>query len=256
MCTRSIDFEAMADEDEAPTSAGEKQLFGKHFHVPRNWLLDENFLDLCNHSYATKDHKSAFKFIEKRLRILGYSEDNQRMLHDYMHFLLMDLLTAAAVPFLSEEDMKEDTLSNLFDKKTPDLIVKSAGPNTSRPKPLIIDVFVGKSEKAMSDKKAKYSTMKVTFDFTALTVSNYNTELLKVLNQTDVAYFHHQFVLFQAEYSYWHACLKFKKILFNDVENSTIRLTFDVSDEFVVSTVEFKNKLQIKAAQLADNDDL
>lgn len=73
--------------------------FRKHFHVPSMWMKNQHFVELCEHRYETKDHKSAFTFIEERLRTLGYSEDNQRMLHDYMHYLLVDLLTAAGVPF-------------------------------------------------------------------------------------------------------------------------------------------------------------
>lgn len=123
--------------------------------------------------------------------------------------MVVDLLTADQVPFITEEDMKESNLMDLLNRKTPDLIIKSAGPGTSRPKPLILDVFVGKSEKDMQEKKSKYATIKVTFDFIALTTGNYNSELVKVLTQAGVDYFHKQLVLFQAEYSYWHACLKF-----------------------------------------------
>lgn len=147
-------------------------------------------------------------------------------------------------------------MRNLLDGKTPDLIIKSAGPGTTRPKPLIMDVFVGKSEEAMAEKKSKYTTMKVTFDFTALTVGNYNVELQKVFDQADVDYFHRQFVLFQAEYSYWHACLKFKKILFNDTENCKIRTLPEPSSQFAISTETFKRLLIAKAEQLTNIEDL
>mmetsp|Transcript_1984 Transcript_1984/g.2739 ORF Transcript_1984/g.2739 Transcript_1984/m.2739 type:complete len:275 (+) Transcript_1984:77-901(+) len=182
MCDSSDGCLTMNDSEEKVQSAVAKtySFFRKYFHVPSMWMKSKDFLDLCQHRYETKDHKDAFVFIEKRLRALGYSEDNQRMLHDYMHYLLMDMLTAVNVPFLTEEDMKESALSKLLDGKTPDLIIKSAGPDSVRPKPLIMDIFVGKGEKAMAEKKTKYSTMKVTFDFTALTVGNYNVELQKV----------------------------------------------------------------------------
>ena len=223
-------------------------------------MKDNDFLDLCQHQYETKDHKDAFVFIEKRLRTLGYSEDNQRMIHDYMHYLLMDMLTAMDIPFITEEDMKLlPALRNLLDGKTPGLIIKSAGPGTTRPKPLIMDVFVGKSEKAMAEKRSKYATMKVTFDFTALSLGNYNVELQKVFDdQADVDYFHRQLVLFQAEYSYWHACLKFKKILLSDTENENckIRTLPEPSSQFAIETETFKRLLIAKAEQLTNIEDL
>ena len=220
-------------------------------------MKNKSFLELCRQEYKVKDHMNAFVYIEERLRALGYREDNQRMLHDYMQYLLMDMLTAANIPFLTEEDMREPALNNLLDGKMPDLIIKSAGPESVRPKPLMMDVFVGKSEKAMNEKKSKYSTMKVTFDFTALTIGNYNVVLGKLFDQTDVDYFHRQFVLFQAEYSYWHACLKFKKIIFNDiVENCKIRTLPEPLPDFARCKEAFKMVLAIKAAQLTDIADL
>ena len=192
------------------------------------------------------------------LRNLGYSEDNQCLLHDYMHYLIIDMLIAAEIPYLTEDDMKHHPLNTLLDGMTPDLIIKSGGPDSLRPKTLILDIFVGKSQNAIIEKKAKYSTMKMFFDFTLLTLANYNTELLKLFSQSDVAYFHHQFVLLQAEYSYWHACLKFKKILFNfnDIENSTIRSLPEATGEFSVAMAEFKSCLMIKAEHIMNRDGL
>jgi hypothetical protein len=102
----------------------------------------------------------------------------------------------------------------------------------------------------------KYSTIKVTFDFTALTVGNYNVELQKVLDQADVDYFHRQFVLFQAEYIYWHACLKFKKSFLNYTENCKIRTLPEPSPQFATSTETFKRLLLAKAEQLTDTEGL
>ena len=53
-------------------------LIFKHFHVPS---VDRTFLDLCLHRYEKMDHKDSFAFIEERMRALGYSEDNQLMIH-------------------------------------------------------------------------------------------------------------------------------------------------------------------------------
>jgi hypothetical protein len=237
-------------------SAKQYPVFRKYFHVPSEWMRNRDFLDLVEHRYETINHASSFNFIKERLKNLGYDDtDKKRMLHDYMYYLLADMLTAENVPFITERDMiAEPILLNLFDGKTPDLIIKSGGPN--RPKPLIVDVYVGQSEKTVSEKKAKYSTMKVVFDFTSLTLLNYNTELLKVLEQSDVDYFHRQFVLFQAEYSYWHACLKFQHILFNDKVNAPIRDFPAPSPEYYFTRDQFKTKLGEKAASLVNNDDL
>lgn len=108
----------------------------------------------------------------------------------------------------------------------------------------------------MAEKKAIYSIMKVTFDFTALTISYYNKELLRVLEQPGVDYLHYQFVLFQAEYSYWHACIKFQQIIFNDQNNYEIRQLNSPTPKFNMDRENFKVKLTEKARELTNGDDL
>ena len=95
-----------------------------------------------------------------------------------MHYLLVDMLAASDIPFITEKEMivEESALLTLFEGKTPDLIIKSGGAN--RPKPLIVDLQVGQTEEAMFEKKAIYATMEVIFDFTSLTLYNYKAHLL------------------------------------------------------------------------------
>eukprot|EP01038_Epipyxis_sp_PR26KG_P004403 gene4403-6227_t len=216
------DIELNLENDELDTSSSKQHsVFRKYFHVPSKWVENRNFLDLVEHRYETKHHSSAFDFIKDRLKKLCYYKpDEKEMLHDYMHFLLADLLTAVKVPFITEEDMmRESDLMDLLNGKTPDLIIKSAGKDSRRPKPLIMDVCVGISDKAMAEKKAIYSTMK-------------------------------------AEYSYWHACIKFQHIIFNEQNNYEIQKLNSPTPEFNIDRENFKMKLVEKARELINRDGL
>jgi hypothetical protein len=175
------------------------------------------------------------------------------MTHDYLYYLLVDLLVAEGVPFVTETDiaMMPD-LKDLLNGKTPDLILKSNG--TTRKKPLILDVFVGRSEKEMVEKRSKYGSMKISFDFSGITIGNYNAELNKVLSKTHVNYFHKQVLIFSAEYAYWMACLKFKKILFSEQDYAPIEKLPVASPDFARAVAEFKVGLSAKAAAMANND--
>ena len=227
-------------------------MFRKRFHVPSAWNAVPAFVELVEHRYQTDAHAETFKFIEERLRKLGYGEDNQRMTHDYLHYLLVDLLTSENIPYVTETDISNmPEVRALLNNKTPDLILKSNG--STRPKPLIVDVFVGKSEKEMSEKKSKYSSMGVAFDFAGLTLGNYNAELNKILPKPKIDYFHKQVIIFTAEYAYWMACLKLKKILFNERDNVPILPLQEPCASFIEAVEAFKVGLESKAAALADN---
>eukprot|EP01035_Chromulina_nebulosa_P024288 gene24288-31592_t len=248
----------------------------QYFHVPSEWIKNQDFLDLAEHRYQNMNHVAAVNFIKERLTKLGYDDlDKNRMLHDYMHYLLIDMLAAADIPFITETEMiaEESALVTLFEGKTPDLIIKSGGGANNRPKPLIVDIRVGQTEEEaiiiMSEKKAIiYATMEVIFDFTSLTLINYNTQLLRRVffeRQPDVDYFHRQFVLFQAEYFYWHGCLKSQhhhNILSNDYNNNnnnrsnaSIREFPTPTPAFNFSRNQFKTKLSEKAASLMNYED-
>lgn len=175
------------------------------------------------------------------------------MTHDYLHYLLIDLLVAEGIPFVTENDINEmPDVKALLNGKTPDLILKSNG--TTRPKPLIMDVFVGKGEKEISEKKSKYSSMSVAFDFSGLTIGNYNAELNRVLSKRNIDYFHKQVIVFSAEYSYWMACLKLKKILFNERDNAPVVAFPAPTTDFTAAVQDFKGGLERKAAALVSND--
>lgn len=226
----------LADEKTYP-------IFRKHFHIPTLWANNEDFATLSSHKYQRENHAETFKLIEQKLSALGYASDNLRMVHDYAHYLLCDLLTENNIPFITEiEISKSPALLQLLGNKTPDLIVKSDPP--ARPHPIILDVFVGTSELTKQEKRRKYGTFEVLLKFDVITLTNLSEPLTTILPPEDIKYFEDQVRIFLTEYTYWHACLKLKKILFNDVANVPIRPTTVPSAAFEEKKALFKENLE------------
>jgi hypothetical protein len=168
--------------------------------------------------------------------------------------MIQDLLVAEGSVFVTEDDiMTSADLMGLLDGKTPDLIVKS-NKAVGRLRPTILDIYVGNNEARMNDKKAKYKSMQVAFDFSVITHMNYCSSLAKILSSRSVDYLHKQFCVFEAEYAYWRACMKAKKLLFNDIVNDPIIELQGRTPQYVQETTDFKVMLAKKAAALLDTD--
>ena len=96
--------------------------------------------------------------------------------------------------------------------------------------------------------------MEVTFYCGLVTQDNYNVELGVFLSPHYSDYFYKQFNIFLAEYAYWRSCLKFKTILFNDVENSPLLDLPGKTVKFENDKMSFTNRLTRKAESLLDNE--
>ena len=229
------------------------QCFRKAFHIPLVWQNNSSFVDLVERRYKFKDTSTALEYITTRLEGMGYLIDNDQMVHDYMHFMIMDLLTLEGTPFLSAKDVRgEDTLQLLFDGYIPDLIVKSDKAR-NRPKPLIMDIYVGIRNKQVEEKKRKYNTIGVAFNFQAIMKHDYDTALANVLTKANIEYLKNQFNIFLAEYTYWMACKRLHKVLLNDVENTAFKEIIAPQD-FDDKVVNFKLAICKKARELLDED--
>jgi len=144
-------------------------IFRKKFHVPREWENKSDFKDLIDHKYDVSNTKESFEFIEKRLKSLGYMEDNQTMVHDYLNFMLVDILMKNKYIFITEKDLsKNDVLKKLLNDSTPDFVIKKSDRNK---KTLIIDIYTG--NKDTSSIKSKYRKLEYFSDFKFVTQHNF-----------------------------------------------------------------------------------
>jgi hypothetical protein len=201
-------------------SAQEYKVFRKTFHVPRTWKDNANFSILLDHSYVRNDVVESFNLIETTLRKIGYGEDNKKMQHDYLHFMLLDLFAANGEVFVTEEDIRgNEAIKRLLRGTTPDFILKK---NDSREKTLIIDIYVG--EKVETEIKSKYRKLDYFSDFIVVTPYNITQSLRGLLSTADMEYLFKNWQIFLTEFYYWQACLKMKKILLNDVENVPLKV--------------------------------
>jgi hypothetical protein len=230
-------------------------LFRKYFHVPSEWQKNEKMKALMEHRYFNYNAKEAFQYIASCLKEVGYDKNNDRMLHDYLHYMICDLLSYEGIPYLTENEIREDaTFQSLFGNLTPDLIIKSDA-TRKRFKPCILDVYVGKKDEAIQTKKSKYKKLGITFDFEFISLHNITHILYKFASQTNVDYLYKHYNVFFTEYHYWCACLNVNKILLNDVENFSIK-EFTPDEDFAERKLQFHQNLLIKAHSLLDNNDL
>lgn len=231
-------------------------LFRKKFYIPSKWASKQEFIDLASHTYATENAVLSLEFIRSRLEALGYLEDNDTMIHDYLHYTIIDLLVEERIPFLTEDDLrKSSSLATLFQNMTPDLVIKS-NPSKGRLKPMILDVYVGNNEKQINDKKSKYKSLQAIFEFSIATRHNFRSILQGILTTDHINYLASQYQIFITEYTYWRACIKLQMILVNDVENIPIR-ELSVSKGFPEDLQQDIYKLSValskKAMVILDN---
>ena len=213
-------------------------VFRKKFHIPTAWINNETFKNLVEHRYMTKEAQNTFIYIEESLRSLGYIDDNESIVRDYLHFMVMDLLRSENIAFITEDEIRNcERIHQFFGELTPDLIVKS-DEHRKRKKPMILDIYIGKSEVKINEKKSKYKQMGIIFDVHGLTMTNYQSLLKKLLPQDKVDYLYQQVQIFLTEHHYWRACLKLKKMLFNDTENAPIQ-QFHFPEEFEDNKKDF-----------------
>jgi hypothetical protein len=237
----------------SPTKA--YRVFRKPFHIPSRWDQIEAFRRLVQHEYVQDSTVSALALVHKTLKEMGYvsNNDNDAMIHDYLHYMLMDLLADVGRPFIEEKELpKIVSLHPLFGSHTPDLIVKSGG---TLSKPTIIDIYAGRMDREIEKKKAKYREMTMLFDFRVITPNNFTKELKDILPEASILYLFRQFQLFLTKYHYWRACIKFQKLLKNDIQNQAI-MPLRTPEDFSDSQTKFLQGLQRKVVAVLDCTDV
>jgi hypothetical protein len=135
----------------SPTS-NSYPIFRKRFHVPSAWANHPAFQELNNYTYETHNHAETMNFVGSILKKLGYEGASVAMQHDYLCFMLEDLLTHRGVGFLSERELREDAALAEYigapgKPATPDLVLAWQG------KWRLVDVYTG--HQSLDDIKLK-----------------------------------------------------------------------------------------------------
>lgn len=121
-------------------------------------------------------------FIEERLKTLGYAEDNQAMVHDYLHYMLIDILVANKYIFITENDIrKSPVIKKVLNDTTPDFVIQR---NEKIKKTLVIDIYVGNKE--ISEIKSKYRKLDFFADLKIITPNNFASELSYLFEQSEI----------------------------------------------------------------------
>jgi len=229
-------------------------VFRKSFHIPSMWTDNENIKFLVNHEYATTDTEETIKEIHRRLSEEGYANDNDSMIHDYLHYMIMDLLDKNGEIYITEKDInKNSEIKELLLGTTPDLIIK--GNKEKNRKRLIVDVYIG--DKKDNNVKSKYKILAIFSKFILINKHAFSDVLISnnILPKEDANYLHDNFQIFLIEYYYWRSCMKLKRIIFNEANNDIDFQNFQKPDNIDKKT-EFILKLETFAnASKTLNDD-
>ncbi|PNG99653.1 hypothetical protein TSOC_014564 [Tetrabaena socialis] len=240
----------MAETDTSTSTS--YQFFRKSFHVPRKWAEDERIAYLTEHRYAKIESAMALTNITSKLKELGYMEDNNAMVHDYLDYMTQDLLDMNGEVYIIETELRDnETIKALLGGTTPDFIVKKSG---SRAKTVILDVYVG--DKQESEVKGKYKALAFFADFYVVTPHNFQKQLASVLPATDIDYLYKNFQIFLAEYYYWRACIKLQKVLVNDMPNIPMRVFPEISVQQQAAKDMYIKDLAVYATKVADCNDI
>ena len=165
------------------------QVFRKTFHVPTVWMEKEELVYLVNHSYAKEEAVT-----------LGYMEDNNMMIHDYLQYMIQDMLDKNGEIYITENDIRNNSsIKDLLCGMTPDFVIKR---NDNRTKTIIFDVYVG-TESDIKDNEA----LSFFADFRVVTPHNFTSQLLTVLPKEDIEYLYKNFQIFLTEF-------KLRKVLY------------------------------------------
>ncbi|KAL9649754.1 hypothetical protein ABK040_009569 [Willaertia magna] len=211
----------------------------------KEWDKNTDLKELIEHKYVASNTRDTFIFIEDKLKKLGYNEDNNKMVHDYLQNMIADTLLKNGETFITENDIRQmNTISALLNNTTPDFIIKSV----DKRKTLIIDVYTG--EKDVIGLKSKYGKLEFFADFKIITQHNFQTELKIIFSDSDIDYIFKNYQVFLTEYHYWKACMKFKKILFNDKENLKL-VKYELKEEInELNKQMFKQNLESYASNV------
>ena len=228
-------------------------VFRKTFHIPTEWLKSDDIIYLVNHSYGTVQAQQAFVEISTRLKRLGYMEDNNRMMHDYLHFLLKDLFDHNGETYITESDIRRSPqlAHGLLNGTIPDFILKK---NKGRTKTLIVDIDVCLSP--TSEIKSKYMSFGFFADVIIITPLGFCSQLRDVLPAEDIDYLYKNYQVFLIEYYYWKACMKLQKILFNDRDNVAQRDLSPKENADPLHKERYLLGMEAYAAKVCSQDDL
>src|SRR6185312_15955415 len=91
--------------------ATQHKIIRKEFHYPSAWDKNPHFTELLNHQYdpsIVTSHEATINFVSTKMKLMGYGlESSMFMKHDYLAYMLEDVLRKNGHVFLTEADMKD-----------------------------------------------------------------------------------------------------------------------------------------------------
>ena len=198
---------------------------------------------LLSYGYDVSNSENAFNFVYYIFQKLGYCDDNGYMLHDYIFYVICDLLTKNNIPFVTKDDIKNNKIiTTYFDNNTPDLMIKDRK---------IFDICITNED--TEHIKEKYEKFGSIFDYNIITPNNMISILQTLFNNLDIYYLFENYQIFVSEYAYWMSCFNIGKIIKNESQNY-YKKHYPCNPTFEAKRDKFKNAILTKLINISNDD--
>ena len=202
----------------------------KQLHIPSKWN-DNDIVKLLQFNYDT----DSFQIMSEL-----YKKISNSCIHDYLHFIIEDMLDKKNIPYISKKDIYNCIHRKIF-QQIPDIVTI----NYETSKYLILDIYDKLEKQSIVDKITKKMELQLFFDYEIIHQLNIGVlKKLLMFDDDDIKYIEDNYCAFRFEYHYWTICINIGKIVKNVSKcgydkNATCH-TYD--DNIICNTFDKKNK--------------
>lgn len=213
----------------------------KQLHIPSKWN-DNDIVKLLQFNYDT----DSFQVMNEL-----YKKISESCIHDYLHFIIEDMLDEKNIPYISKKDIYTSIHRKIF-QQIPDIITI----NYETSKYLMLDIYDKSEKQSMTDKITKKMELQLFFDYEIIHQLNIDSlKKLLLFSDDDIKYIKKNYCTFRFEYHYWTTCVNIGKIVKNVSEcGYNKNITCHIFDDNVIcDTSDKKYKFILELNSQLDN---
>jgi len=224
--------------------------FLKYFHIPSKWKNDENISFLISHRYIMEIVSK--ESIKNSMKLAGYL-NNDKMLYDYLYYMIQDILDKNGEIYITKDTIKYNIkIKNLLTNAITGFLIKGKYPR----KTFILDICFIDGYDQFTQIHEQYKKLSY---FSNFCIINYCNELLnfsgcKFLSNEDSIYLIQNFEIFNMTYKYLKSCAYNNAIYWSDISSIKIKEFQNISSES--DNIIFEQSLVEYAKAVASRDNI